>query len=77
MSDPEQTKLLTEIRDLLASREQKYAEYMKALDQRNAEMQRHWNRGYRGRIILQQVGMFIVIYAAVYLAMLNFQWPVP
>lgn len=67
MSDQDKTvKLLTEIRDLLVDREKKYDKYLADASEQYSQ-QVNASRGAKTRLIFS-VGLFCIIYAAVYLA---------
>jgi hypothetical protein len=64
-------ELLSQIRDILASREQQYAKFIEDAAKRNGEVVNLWTARTRRWAIIQWCGTFIAVYAAVYMAMIH------
>ena len=70
MSDVDQTnRLLAEIRDLMASREQQYKEHLMNCERAYAEQVKAVQQTARRRRALELASLFVVIYGAVYFAL--------
>jgi hypothetical protein len=64
-------ELLSQIRDILASREQQYAKFIEDAAKRNGEVVNFWIARTRRWAVVQWCGIFIAVYAAVYTAMIH------
>jgi hypothetical protein len=71
MQDDHTEHLLTEIRDILASREKQYADFIASVDKRNTEAMNVWTARSRRWTMITWVGIFVTVYTAVYFATLH------
>ena len=70
MNDFEETnRLIAEIRDILAGREQVYKEHLEASDKLYTNRTNEWRRQARQWTIIQWAGIALLVYGAVLLAM--------
>ena len=71
MSDDKTNELLTEIRDLIAQREQQYKDHLAAVANAYAEQLRAGREYARRWAFIQWAALFFIVWGAVSLALAN------